>query len=164
MDTELKVENQRSETQKRINEKRPEFMSWVASHVCDETRSRGGTTTKERGIGLFALSEWERLPARSRGGLIAGRKNVESGHIQRLGLKNVESGFLDNIRTSKTCSMGGEKTVKQKLGIHDPAYFEARREGEGRGRHTRWHTKRGKLRPDICEFCREESETTETGS
>lgn len=45
------------------------------------------------------------------GGLVGGKKNVESGHIRNVGLnqgkKNVESGFLDSIRTHDGSVKGG---------------------------------------------------------
>jgi hypothetical protein len=54
--------------------------------------------------------------SKSIAGSWAGRKNVESGHLDRIstfesrsngGKTNVESGHLDRIRTSEVCAKGG---------------------------------------------------------
>jgi len=61
----------------------------------------------------------------SNAGRAAGRKNIESGHIQRLGRKNVETGHLREICTPEVCARGG------RIGGHNQP-----REAKARGGHA----------------------------
>jgi len=59
-------------------------------------------------------------------------------------------------RTFMSPKDGGLAVAAKRRGIHSPDYADARREGEARGRHTRWHTNRG-IRKSWCKFCRRQS-------
>jgi general stress protein YciG len=66
-----------------------------------EERSKISKIKYENGIGIGALTLEQRSEAGKIGGSIAGRKNVETGHIQNLGLisgrRNVETGFIQEL-------------------------------------------------------------------
>jgi hypothetical protein len=69
--------------------------------LTEEERSKNSKILYESGIGLGGLTPEQRSEAGKIGGSIAGRKNVETGHIQNLGLitgrRNVETGFIQEL-------------------------------------------------------------------
>jgi hypothetical protein len=98
------------------------------------------------------------------GGLRAGKKNVETGHIHRLGLeygiknglmygplggqKNVETGHIKNLghTQGKINAESGFLAELRKL------YQEERKEGSYKYLHMRWHVSRGIIK-EGCKFC-----------
>jgi general stress protein YciG len=66
-----------------------------------EERSKISKINYQNGSGLGGLTLEQRSEAGKIGGAIAGRKNVETGHIQNLGLisgrRNVETGFIQEL-------------------------------------------------------------------
>lgn len=105
------------------------------------TSSKGG---KISGRNRVASGQWERIRAlftpedRSKVSRITGRRNAETGHLQRIaasgglisGRRNVESGEFDRIRRS---DLGG-------------------RVGGPIGMHNRWHVNRDIVK-EGCELC-----------
>jgi hypothetical protein len=82
-------------------------------------------------------------------GTTQGRKNIETGHVQRMGRaqgrRNVESGHLERIKTPEVLQAGGRaagKIAVESGQIHTIKTPESCAKGGSLGCHTRWHVSR----------------------
>jgi hypothetical protein len=96
--------------------------------------------------GFDTVKNGQLKEAARQGGMVQGHKNIENGHMSRLGKmqgrKSVETGQLDSIRTSENCAKGG-RLGGRKVADSGALY---------KALHIRWHVIRNIMNP-VCRFC-----------
>jgi hypothetical protein len=122
------------------NAAQPGFLSWVATHIPQEVRSRTGRKIKASGLGIFGLSRKQRIANAVKGGKAQGAVARDSGQIQQLALDNIDPKKARKIR-----SLGGKVSGKNnhKNGVVGKW---------GWSLHIRWHVNRKKSNKH-CPHC-----------
>jgi len=102
-----------------------------------------GRANGNRAVESGQLAKAAQLAPVAENGRIQGKKNAESGHMQRI----QEVG----------ASLGGKAAAAAHPNhIFEITTYETRAKGGVAGSHVNWHVNRGKPNPAKCELCRRE--------
>lgn len=140
------------------------FSRTAEQHSKDSIKA--GIKNAQNKTGVCGQSKEKMSENGRKGGLISGRKSVESGHIQALGTaqgrKNIKSGHiqaLGKIQGRKNAESGFMAEVGRIHGVINGRIAGRKAVDSGLlesirplGSHTRWHVNRKILNPN-CKFC-----------